>query len=513
MATDDDRTHGRKADPAQRPRPGGTRGGAGRDGCGGRGADAAPSGQEGPSAAAGQAPGEPGAGSGAGRAPGWPRGRGPELSRRALVAAGCGLGVAGLLTLGGVLWWTHRAVDCTVNGRRRSVRVGISAQDIVNLGYASPRNGDLVSIADEDGQVDVLEKGGGNGYTITVNGADADVSSYRVAEGDVIVFTDGTDLTEETEEQNTSIPCGIQLPQSGYYLTKIGYVSQWGVNGVSTVETGRRSGRVVDRGVTTQPQDLVIATAPHIDPADGRLLVALTFDGGPSLTYTRQYLDILARYGAKATFFCLGSAIDAGDDYAALVRRCAEEGHQVASNSYAGSGLTTLTSDQANSDLTKSFETVSQAAGVQTNALRAPSGAFYGDTFLSYLRSGGDIAYSAYWGVDSTDWMYEGASDVEAGAAAIASACTGSVATSPSAYNGSIILMHDGSADLDCDVVALPTIIETYQAAGFSFVTLNELLASTGSLPDWVTSGYAARPEGAVIPGTSATVTYYTPGA
>ena len=91
----------------------------------------------------------------------------------------------------------------------------------------------------------------------------------------------------------------------------IGYVKQWGQNGISTVETGVVSGRTIDRGVTQEARDLIIANS-GVNPDDGRRLVAITFDDGPDLDYTPQYLDILARYGAKATFFMLGSTLAAG---------------------------------------------------------------------------------------------------------------------------------------------------------------------------------------------------------
>ena len=74
-------------------------------------------------------------------------------------------------------------------------------------------------------------------------------------------------------------------------------------------------------------------------PALGRTLargprdaprIALTFDDGPGPS-TAQMLDALAREDARATFFVLGRQVERHPE---LVRRMAEEGHQVASHGY-----------------------------------------------------------------------------------------------------------------------------------------------------------------------------------
>lgn len=59
-------------------------------------------------------------------------------------------------------------------------------------------------------------------------------------------------------------------------------------------------------------------------------VVALTFDDGPYI-YTEELLDILAQYGAKATFFVNGHNL-AGNEW--LIQRVVNEGHQLASHTY-----------------------------------------------------------------------------------------------------------------------------------------------------------------------------------
>lgn len=439
-----------------------------------------------------------------------------QVSRRqVLKALGAGIACLAGLGLAGTMWYTHRAVACTVNGKVQTMPIGSSAHDVINRGFATPADGNLVSVCAAGEVPEVLERGGGNRYTLHVNGMEVDIDTYRLSENDVLEFFNGTDVTEAAIAQNTEIPCGAQVPEDGYFLVKIGYVAQWGKNGVSSVVTGVHSGKTVDLGVTEEPQDLIIALGKSIEPADGRRLGAITFDDGPDPIYTPQYLDILARYGARATFFDLGSQIDAGADYAALARRCVQEGHQVASHTYSHSDLLLLDDAARADEITRSLEAVSNVCGTSTDVIRPPYGNFYGSSFLAYLRSGGNLAYTAYWGLDSQDWdIANQGYGVEDGAAKIVSNCTevtgATLATNPDAFNGSIILMHDAGGDRERDVIALPQIIEAYQAQGFEFVTMNELLASCGTFPDWVTSGTCTRPADAVIP-TDDRVTWYNP--
>ncbi len=439
-----------------------------------------------------------------------------QVSRRQALKA-AGIGIAGLAVLGlaGTAWYAHRAVACTVNGSVRMAPVGSTAQDIINLGYAHPLNGNLVAVCAEGEVPEILEQGSGERYTLRVNGEETDVDKYRLAENDILEFSNGSDTTEAVVAQNTDIPCGAQVPEDKYFLVKIGYVIQWGKAGVSSIVTGVHSGKTVDLGITEEPKDLIIGMGDKINPIDGRRLVSITFDDGPDLTYTPQYLNILSRYGAKATFFNLGSQVDAGEDYAALSRRCIEEGHQVASHTYSHSDLLELDDAARADEIARSLSAVSQACGISSDVIRPPYGNFYGSSFLAYLRSGGNLAYTAYWGLDSQDWDIEHQGyGLEDGAAKIVSNCTevkgATLATNPDAFNGSIILMHDAGGNRDRDVLALPQIIEAYQAQGFEFVTMNELLASCGTFPDWVTSGTCTRPADAVIP-TDDHVTWYNP--
>lgn len=60
--------------------------------------------------------------------------------------------------------------------------------------------------------------------------------------------------------------------------------------------------------------------------------VFLTFDDGPTPDITSQVLDLLEKYNAKATFFCLGNNVEAHPDiYDKIIKR----GHSVGNHSYS----------------------------------------------------------------------------------------------------------------------------------------------------------------------------------
>src|SRR5207248_1247283 len=71
--------------------------------------------------------------------------------------------------------------------------------------------------------------------------------------------------------------------------------------------------------------------------------VALTFDDGPNPPYTSQVLAILKHYGIHATFFCVGSQVDAYPD---LLLQEAAAGHTIGNHSWSHPFLTSLSATQ-----------------------------------------------------------------------------------------------------------------------------------------------------------------------
>jgi peptidoglycan/xylan/chitin deacetylase (PgdA/CDA1 family) len=69
------------------------------------------------------------------------------------------------------------------------------------------------------------------------------------------------------------------------------------------------------------------------NPSETEKKITLTFDDGPH-EMTVLVLEVLRRYNAKATFFCIGKNIEAHPD---IFKKIIEEGHTVGNHSYSHS--------------------------------------------------------------------------------------------------------------------------------------------------------------------------------
>jgi peptidoglycan-N-acetylglucosamine deacetylase len=60
--------------------------------------------------------------------------------------------------------------------------------------------------------------------------------------------------------------------------------------------------------------------------------IFLTFDDGPDPDITPHVLNLLKKFGAKATFFCKGAN---GEKYPVLIKQIIEQGHSVGNHTYS----------------------------------------------------------------------------------------------------------------------------------------------------------------------------------
>ena len=397
------------------------------------------------------------------------------LSRGAIRFTLIGIAAIAAFIGGGVLLWMNRGVNVSLNGEQTQVRVSESLAQIVSGHNISVAPGDLVSVSGK-----VLTEGEGKPFSATVDGrelSDEELESFRAAGNEEIVISDGADVMEPHATEYREIQPKLESYENFGAIT---YVAQWGRVGKQEILTGEISGETADGEMVEPVQNAVIGSL-NPQPADGSKVIALTFDDGPS-SYTQTYLDILDKYGIHATFFCLGTAAAANP---AQVKAIEDQGSQVASHTYSHNNpLTTLSAESLASEVGDAFTAISDSGAAPTTVLRPPYGELTMDT---WLKGGGAFSASIHWNLDSEDWRLPGVD-------AIVSNCT------KNAYSGAIILMHDGGGNRDQDVQALPQIIETLQAEGYQFVTIDELMKLDGNIPEDVCSGNATLPEGCVWP-------------
>ena len=201
-----------------------------------------------------------------------------------------------------------------------------------------------------------------------------------------------------------------------------------------------------------KPEPAPAPAAPTPPPTTGNKVIALTFDDGPG-PYTAHLLDILDQYGAKATFFLIGSKVSG---QASVVRSIHARGHQLGNHSWSHPELPKLSVDQIAGEIDRTNEAIRQATGVKPSILRPPYGAVNG-VVLEQIRTRG--MSSILWSVDTRDWADRNSQIV----------CSRAVA---GAHPGAVILMHDIH---QTSVNAVPCILSSLKQQGYSFVTIQRL--------------------------------------
>lgn len=178
-------------------------------------------------------------------------------------------------------------------------------------------------------------------------------------------------------------------------------------------------------------------------------VVYLTFDDGPIPECTPQVLDILRRYGVKATFFMVAENAIRFPDLLARVRA---EGHTIGNHTYHHMrGCQSCTEEYVK-------DTMYGADVLQTKLFRPPHGRMSISQKNAILRAGHRIYL---WDVLTHDYnpCYSAEKMLF-----ILKRCT---------RNGSIIVMHDSLKSMDRMLQALPMMIEWLQTEGYELKALN----------------------------------------
>ena len=181
----------------------------------------------------------------------------------------------------------------------------------------------------------------------------------------------------------------------------------------------------------------------------------LTFDDGPS-DNTEEVLEILDRYGVKATFFVVGNQAEQEEE---MLKKIVEAGHTLGMHSYSHKYSELYASVESFAeDFTKMQNYLEEVTGVKSLVYRFPGGSSNTISevdmkeFARYLDGQGVCFFD--WNISSGDggsYLFPAETLIEN--------CTKNV----SKYSTSVILMHD-SASKSTTLEALPTIIETIQA-------------------------------------------------
>ncbi|MEU6417375.1 polysaccharide deacetylase family protein [Streptomyces spiralis] len=192
--------------------------------------------------------------------------------------------------------------------------------------------------------------------------------------------------------------------------------------------------------------------------------VALTFDGGPSLT-TPRLLDILKQQHLHATFFVQGRGHIA--EYPEILRRIADEGHEVGNHTWTHPVLTQIDADDARAELTHTQDAIEKVTGTKPVLMRPPQGR----TSREVARICKDLGLAqVLWSVTAKD--YE-TTDTDLITKRVLE----------QTHRDGIILLHDLHKGT---VPAVPGIIKALEDRGYTIVTVSQLLAPAQPEPGMV---------------------------
>ncbi|MGI5282471.1 polysaccharide deacetylase family protein [Nonomuraea polychroma] len=189
--------------------------------------------------------------------------------------------------------------------------------------------------------------------------------------------------------------------------------------------------------------------------------VALTFDDGPGL-YTDALLRHLKAHRARATFFVVGQNVAA---YPAILRRTVAAGHEIGGHTWSHADLTRLPAAAVRSEFARTDQAIKAVTGLVPRIIRPPYGALNASVRMQTTRP------MVMWSVDTLDWLHRDSAKVTKKAL-------------KSVRPGSIVLFHDIHPTT---VQAMPRILTTLSARGYTFVTVSQLFG--GKPPRLVYSG------------------------
>ena len=185
--------------------------------------------------------------------------------------------------------------------------------------------------------------------------------------------------------------------------------------------------------------------------AGRRREIALTFDDGPDPEVTPRVLELLDRYQAKASFFCIGENAAAQPE---LVKEIARRGHSVENHSYrhhrafAFFGISRL-----RREVDAAQSTVASITGRPPVFFRAPAG--FRSPFLDFVLAPRGLRY--------VSWTRRGFDAVSADPRRVLRRLTRGLAA------GDVLLMHDSAPVV---LAVLPELLEHLSARGLKAVSL-----------------------------------------
>ena len=206
--------------------------------------------------------------------------------------------------------------------------------------------------------------------------------------------------------------------------------------------------------------------------------VALSFDDGPDAKWTPKLLDILKRKGAHATFMLIG---DEAQQNIGLMQRIVREGNEIGNHTYTHPDISLISQRQLDLEVDLTERLFASKLGVMPLYFRPP---YDIDEEPDTDDQAGPVYRVQQDGltvvgnkIDTDDWDERVRKSPQEIAQSVLDQLN-RMKTKPQ-FRGSIILLHDGGGDRSVTVAALPVLIDTLRAHGYSVVQVSALMGKT----------------------------------
>ncbi|HWD49817.1 MAG TPA: glycosyltransferase [Rhizomicrobium sp.] len=239
-------------------------------------------------------------------------------------------------------------------------------------------------------------------------------------------------------------------------------------SGARTFEIDKQFGDIDDENYAKLPTGYVIRQF-----GAAKKKIALTFDDGPDAQWTPEVLDILKREHVPATFFVIGSNVEANPD---LVEQELAQGEEIGNHTFTHPNLSDTPQSAVSLELNATQRLLEALIGRSVVYFRPP---YLGDAEptdadeivpVETAQRLGYIAVGEH--VDPVDWELPGVQKI---IQRTLDQVHGAKPDSPR----NIILFHDAGGDRSQTVAALPTVIDELKNEGYTFVTVSDLAGIT----------------------------------
>jgi cellulose synthase/poly-beta-1,6-N-acetylglucosamine synthase-like glycosyltransferase/peptidoglycan/xylan/chitin deacetylase (PgdA/CDA1 family) len=233
-----------------------------------------------------------------------------------------------------------------------------------------------------------------------------------------------------------------------------------------TIESG--TGDIIDENYDSLPTSYIIRRGGRVE---GKL--ALTFDDGPDPDWTPAILQILKDKHVPATFFMIGSNMEA---HPGLVQQVVKDGHEVGNHTYTHPNLAETPETAVRLELNATQRLFQALTGRSLTLFRSP---YLSDSNpsdadeLEPIKQAQALGYlEVTSNLDTLDWELPTVPQM------MAQVYRALDNPNPD-LRGNVILMHDSGGDRSKTLILLPQLIDSLRAKGYEFVPLSQLVGKS----------------------------------